>query len=515
MNHALMALHAIQPEQANRFLGVSWLNLYNKQGPRHITEEVLPRLDQKGFWCGVSDVVRQDESIVRAELSLTRLPDGGIIGTARDVTEKENAEREHKTMQDQLFQAQKMEAIGRLAGGIAHDFNNILAAINGYAEFLIEDLPDESAEQKFAGNILKAGRQARDLVDQILTFSRRETSGRQIIDLRNPVREALSMLEATLPKTIELHKNIEMAKVPLYANVTEIVQIVMNLAVNAKDAMKEDRGSLKIGLKRVGKLEVFEGLPRLQIQSDAALPIHIEDVAVNHTRLSLGGIVPDTDYACLSVEDSGTGMSRAVMEHVLEPFFTTKPVDQGTGLGLSIVHGVVSAYQGVLIIDSILGTGTRFDIYFPLECETHAEPVEYQESKKTQHAGHILLVDDQEDVRTMTETMLKRLGYTVETAQNGLEALQLVRSRASDFDVILTDQNMPKMSGLELVNQVYPDFPHIPFVFLSGYSLESIEALIQDHPAIYEILRKPILQKNLDESLGIVFSKLKNVEEYA
>ena len=514
MNTSLMRLHGIETAEVQRFLGTSWLSLYSPEGQEHLRSHVLPVLNKEGYWRGVSPIVRRDGSIVRAEMSLTQLSDGGFIGTARDITEQENAERERKVMQDQFFQAQKMEAIGRLAGGIAHDFNNILAAMNGYAEFLKEDLAEGSAEQKFAINILQAGEQARTLVDQILSFSRRESAEAQTIDLCIPVLESIAMLEASLPKTIELQKDFGLRKAPIYANATEITQIIMNLGVNAKDAMGDDHGVLKIGLHKVNSVDYADrGWIRDALYSSKdALPIHIEDKAPHHTCLMLGGMLRESDYICLSVEDTGSGMSRVVMERVMEPFFTTKPVDQGTGLGLSIVHGVIGAYSGALLIESIVGQGTRFDIFFPLSRDAEAQIAHQRDTHISQRAGHILLVEDQVEVRQMTQTMLFRMGYSVETAGTGLEALMLIRDRPDDFDLVLTDHNMPKMTGLELVYQVYMDFPDLPFVLLSGYSLEALEALMREHPAIHATLRKPVLQKNLADTLEQVFLKLKAQE---
>lgn len=514
MNKALMHLHGIETAEAQNFLGTSWLSLYSPEGQAQLRSHVLPILNKEGYWRGVYPIVRQDGSIVRAEMSLTKLSDGGFIGTARDITEQENAERERKVIQDQFFQAQKMEAIGRLAGGIAHDFNNILAAMNGYAEFLKEDLNEGSVEQKFAINILKAGEQARTLVDQILSFSRRESAEAQTIDLCIPVLESIAMLEASLPKTIELQKDFRILKAPIHANATEITQVIMNLGVNAKDAMGDQHGVLKIGLRKVNSRDYADkGWIRDALYSSKdALPIHIEDKAPNHTCLMLGGMLRDCDYICLSVEDTGSGMSRAVMEHVIEPFFTTKPVDQRTGLGLSIVHGVIGAYSGALLIESIVGQGTRFDIFFPLSRDAEAQIVHQRDTHISQRAGHILLVEDQVEVRQMTQTMLTRMGYSVEVAGTGLEALMLIRDRPDDFDLVLTDHNMPKMTGLELVYQVHMDFPDLPFVLLSGYSLEALEALMREHPAIYATLRKPVSQKNLADTLEQVFLKLKAQE---
>ncbi len=413
-------------------------------------------------------------------------------------------DQEKKDMQDQLYQAQKMEAIGRLAGGIAHDFNNILAAMNGYAEFLIEDLEDRPQQKAFSQNILQAGKQAKALVDKILSFSRRSDSGIETLDMRGPLQESLSMLQASLPKTIEVKTDILSGPACIMGNATQISQVVMNLCVNAKDAMQDDRGRLEISLKPSDVRAVFppdfvmEELPDPREMP----PIRIDEVGPNQTRLILGRVVGDMPYYVLKISDTGVGMSRTVMEHVFEPFFTTKPVDKGTGLGLSTVHGVVGGHRGALLLESTIGQGTVFSLYFPaIPDGLSFQDVSGEEGAFKSSGGRILLVEDQAEVRLMTHTMLTRLGYDVLCVENGLEALDLLREKPDEIDLVLTDQNMAKMTGLELVFEAYHDFPDLPFVLLSGYSQEALEEFMARHNSIKAVLHKPVLQKTLGDVL--------------
>ena len=506
MNSALLDLHGIAHQDKDKYIGKSWLNLYNDAGRHQIENFVLPKFEKNKAWRGRSPVQRLDGEIITVELSMTRLDDGGFIGTARDVSDQEASEREKHEMQNQLFQAQKMEAIGRLAGGIAHDFNNILAAMNGYAEFLSEDLDEGSTQQKFAHNILQAGRQARGLVDKILTFSRRHEDDVEQFNLQTPLHETVTMLEATLPKTIELRTKISGDDVFMNGNPNLMSQMIMNLCVNARDAIEGDRGSITLGLKKIRPEEdVSLALLDNKLPDANAMPlIHIEDGKAGETWLYMNRISQKHDYVCLSVEDTGGGMSHVIMQHIFEPFFTTKDTHKGTGLGLAMVHGTITAHQGALIIHSEIDKGTRFEIYLPLAEALEETQAQTKREKIAHIDGKVLLVEDQFEVLEMTTIMLERAGFEVETAMNGLEALDILRARSEEFDVVLTDQNMPKMSGIELINQAYMDFPDMPFVLLSGYSVEQLQALMKEHPAIKAIIRKPVSQKDLDRKLSMV-----------
>jgi PAS domain S-box-containing protein len=512
MNRALRDLHGIPEDKADDFIGQPWTMLYTDKGRRDVEEKVFPILEKEGYWRGESPIVRQDGTVITAELSLTSFADGGFVGTARDVTERYRVEQEKKELRDNFYQAQKMEAIGRLAGGIAHDFNNILAAMNGYAEFLIDDLKDGSPQHKFAQNILQAGQQAKALVDQMLAFSRRKQSALEVVDLSSPVFESLSMLKATLPKTIDVQTNIEVPHIPVSCNAGQVGQVIMNLCVNAKDAMKNDRGTLSIGLKIVKPADyeiadfVRDALPLANIEP----AIRIEDVTPGRTRLTLGHISRHNEYASLSVSDTGTGISRIIMEHIFEPFFTTKPVDEGTGLGLSTVHGVVVAHHAAMIVDSTVGQGSRFEVLFPLlHGAGPAIRKETEDDSFDTGTGNILLVEDQENVRDMMMNMLQRLGYEVKACVTGLEALDLLRENPDHFDLVITDHNMPKMTGLELVQQVSYDLPEMPFILLSGYSQQKLQDLMKEQTSIKAILRKPVSKAALSQKISAVIGERK------
>lgn len=508
-NNALMKLHGISLEQKSQILGQSWQFLYNEKGRHEITDNIMLDVEINGYWRGRRKVKRHDGKVIFAELSITSLPDGGMVGTMRDVSEEQKALEERASLQLQLSQAQKMEAIGRLAGGIAHDFNNILAAMNGYAEFLTEDLEEGSDTHQFAENILQAGLQAKSLVDQILVFSRaNKESALRTIDLVKPVSEAFAMLHASVPRSIELTLNIAHEEVPVRANATQIGQMVMNFGVNARDAMdsKDQIGEVEVALDVMNSSERYDFKHQGDELPDASeLPVlEIQSVDSSHTRLYLNHLKQDTDYAVLSIRDTGSGMSRVILEHVFEPFFTTKSVDKGTGLGLATIHGIVVSHHGALLIDTKIGEGTTFDVFFPLDQAVSQEQEEDLKVSEEGLSGYILFVEDQSEVAGVILKMLERAGLQADYAANGLEAMHMIKANPDRYDLVLTDHNMPKMTGFELIKRIHEDIPDLPFVVLSGYKEEELDPMMFEHKAVHAVLSKPIARAELEKELGKV-----------
>lgn len=511
MNGAMKEVYGISEEEEFKYAGKGWDVLYEGSDLERMNGTVFPVVLRTGYWSGELDITRRDGKRIWVEMSLTRLPDGGIVHTIRDVSDRKREEKEKEELQAQFHQAQKMEAVGRLAGGIAHDFNNILAAIMGYAEFLEEDLENDPEKKKFAEGILQAGGQARGLIDQLLSFSRRKDTARTTINITGVVKETLSLLRASLPRTITVDSDIGDLKAIAYANSTQIAQAVMNLCVNARDAMEDGHGTLTV------ELEIVEANPDLYEdmlandfpESDAPPLIRIQDVEADHCCLELGVLVRGRRYIRLSIADSGSGMSRTIMEHIFEPFFTTKEVDKGTGLGLANVHGVVMAHQGALIVDSVIGEGTRFDLFFPL-AEDQMDEIPAVEGYGDAHAlplkGRVLIVEDQEQVRDMMSVLLRRLGYEVNGCESALDALARLRQFPEDYDLVITDHNMPKMTGLELADQSHFEFPWIPFILVTGYSKESLDSAPDDHPSVKAILRKPVDREALAAAIRGILS---------
>ncbi len=521
LNKALLTLHGLDERDLPDYIGQPWSALYSPKGRQDIREKVMPHLEKFGNWQGVAPIIRKGGGIVYAEMSLTLLEDGGLIGTARDITERQRAEREKEEWQRQFFQSQKMEAIGRLAGGVAHDFNNILASMLGFAGFLLEDLDSGSEHHHFAGQIMIGGLQAQHLIEQILAFSRPEDTELEIVDLVNAASLTADMLKSTMPSSIALEVDIDIAEAYIAGNPTRISQALMNLCVNAIDAMNRERGRLSITLAAASS----EDLPFpevAQIDCDApqspcenAKLVQLgSDKESGETLMQCGALAQGKQYVCLEVSDTGCGIPRAVMEHMFEPFFTTKPIGQGSGLGLSSVHGIVMGHGGAMVVRSTPRAGTSFALYFPLTEYDQGQAVIRQRSKtKAATSARILIVEDGDSIREMHEKMVIRIGYEVESCADGDIAVDILRERPGYFDLVITDYTMPNMSGTELAQEIAGDFPGLPVILLSGYSDRRLQHLAAESPNILHVLRKPVSAEILAEYIqsaliqGKVFNK--------
>jgi signal transduction histidine kinase/ActR/RegA family two-component response regulator len=384
---------------------------------------------------------------------------------------------EHKRLEEQLLQARKMEAIGTLAGGIAHDFNNILAAIIGYTELAVYDLPQDSAPERNLQAVLSAGKRAKALVQQILAFSRRARHERGPVRLHLLVNEALTLLRASLPTTIEIQQQLDPQAGPILADTTEMHQVLLNLCANAEYAMRETGGILEVLVEPV--------------EVDAAF-------AAAHPPLGPG------PYVRLTVRDSGPGMDPEVLAHIFEPFFTTKAVGQGTGMGLAVVHRIVTNHGGTIVVQSTPGAGTTFALYLP-QTDVTASGESHAQESIAPGAGRVLFVDDEEVLAHLGQAMLVRLGYDAVVSTSGLEALEVFRPTPQRFDVVITDQTMPHMTGEQLAKELRCIRPDIPIILCTGFSYvmstEKAQAL-----GIDRLLMKPLGMQELGVALQQVLS---------
>jgi signal transduction histidine kinase/ActR/RegA family two-component response regulator len=394
---------------------------------------------------------------------------------------------ERVQLQEQFHQAQKLEAVGRMAGGIAHDFNNILAAMMGYASFLAEDLPPGSREQGFAGQVLVAGERAKSLVQQILAFSRSRDVERRTIDPGRVVAETADLLRATLPKNVALLVEAEEGRRLVDANATQLSQVLMNLCLNAVDAIGPKQGSIRIFLEDAGAA------------GDGALaPVPSPDPADGGVLVSGAGRIrmrvgmADLPASCvrIAVEDTGSGMGRDVMERMFEPFFTTKGVGKGTGLGLAAVHGIVGAHGGALTVESEPGAGTRFAIYLPQAAERTLSPERGRPAAAPTGKGHILIVDDEEQVRDMLAHALERLGYDVATCTGALEAIEVMDEDPAAFDLVISDHMMPDMTGQQLATRLAVTHPGLGVVLCTGFV--DADPRPEPPPNVAATLTKPV-----------------------
>ena len=379
-----------------------------------------------------------------------------FIAVVQDIAER-------KRLEDQVWHAQKMEAVGTLAAGIAHDFNNILAAVSGYAELSLLTLVDNPEVRNHLGGILRAASRATDLVRQILTFSRQHPQDRQPIRLQPIVEECTALLRSTVPATIEFATSLAPDTPVVLADATQVHQVLMNLGTNSWHAMKDGPGRLEIEL---AKCDVDESLVAIQ-------------------PLLHPGV-----YACLSVSDTGCGMDAETLRRIFEPFFTTKPVGEGTGLGLAVVHGIMVSHEGAVTVYSQPGEGTVFHLYFPAYAGGATVAVSGGGPTPRGHGERILLVDDEEWLVRIGQETLTALGYEVEVSTRPEEALAMVRADPLRFSLVITDQTMPRMSGLVLAVQLRLIRPGLPVILTSGYSLplthERLEAA-----GIQRLLVKP------------------------
>jgi len=379
---------------------------------------------------------------------------------------------EQRRLEDQLRQAQKMEAIGTLAGGIAHDFNNILGAIMGYTELTLEDVADNEKAHRRLEKVLQSGLRARDLVSQILTFSRQTKKERKPISVSPIIKEALKLLRATLPTTIQIHQHLETETDLIVGDPVQIHQVMMNLCTNAKHAMRREGGALEVSLAEV----------TLQAEESLAL-FHLDPGR----------------FLKLTVADTGHGIAPDITQKIFDPYFTTKEKGEGTGLGLSVVHGIVIEHGGAIEVSSQVGTGTAFHILLPLSEEMGVAP---QKSEKPILRGseNILLVDDEALLTESYGQILESLGYQVVTQTSSTKALEVFRKQPGRFDLVLTDYTMPDMTGIQLAEALLKVRPDIPIILYSGFA-EDITPQMAKSKGIKEMLSKPLSKPNLSEIL--------------
>ncbi len=410
------------------------------------------------------DNVKKDIGIIASLLKNKKGEAIGFQGLARDVTQQ-------KLMENSLKHTQKMEAIGNLAGGVAHDFNNILSGIIGSAQLIKKHSAQESSVQPYVEQIMKASKRATGLVKQILLFSRKTESEKIPSDMQQIAQEVIKLLRASIPSTIEIKSEFKENLLPILADQTQMHQVFMNLCSNAAHAMKDDGGCLEL------------------ILTDATVTQKVQK--------GIDQILPG-DYIKLSVSDTGKGMDQQTVDKIFDPYFTTKEIGSGTGLGLATVHGIVKDHNGHIQVESKIGNGTVFNIFFPATHHTIKqiqEPVEMVNGNET-----ILFVDDEVYLADVGKEMLEDYGYSVEAVTNSPEALELFEQHPDKYDLVITDNTMPKMTGEQLARNIHKINPDVPIIMCTGISLdpESING--------FELER--VLMKPLDMS-----QMLKNVRE--
>ncbi len=472
-------------EYAQRFFGYSSAEVVG----RNVVGTIVPETDSTGkdLRSLIADISRQPNLYATSEnenmrrdgtrvwIAWTNKPLytttgelAEILCVGNDITARKQAEEEKKQLQAQLLHTQKLEAIGTLAGGIAHDFNNILAAIIGFADMAKEEVTPGTALARDLDQVLKAGHRAKELVKQILAFSRQAENEPVNFYPAAVVKEAIKLLRPTLPTTIAIRKYIDEKAGPVHIDPTQLHQVLMNLCTNAFHAMEDQGGELSIHLRRI-ELDAADVAARPEARPGA--------------------------YIELAIGDTGPGIPPELIDRIFDPFFTTKELGKGTGMGLSIVHGIIKSCEGFVTVDSAPGQGTTFHIFLPLAAEDQPEPVSTDDILP-QGSEHILFIDDEEMLASMAKTMLERLGYQVTVRTNSLEALTTFQNQPDRFDLVITDLTMPGMTGMDLSRQLLQIRPDLPIILCTGFSLLVSEEKVRAM-GIRALAHKPLTKKDI------------------
>ena len=403
-----------------------------------------------------------------------------LVTVVYDLSHLKKEEEKRLSLEKKIRQTQKMEALGTLAGGIAHDLNNILFGIIGFTELCLSEPQQNENQSHFLQGILKAALRAKDLVKQVLTFSRFQP-GQDFkpIHMKYIIKEVMHLFKASLPKTIEIIENIN-SNTFIMGDMAQIHQIIMNLLTNAGYAMQENGGILEITLL---------------------------DLKIDHDNLTFYPELKPGNYSQLTVRDTGVGISPDIKDKIFDPFFTTKPKGDGTGLGLSVIHGIVKNHGGIISVYSEPNQGATFSVILPAKELTPKKNDTHNESiLLPKGSEHILLVDDEEDLINMLERMLISLGYQITPTMNSHEALMIFKKNPNQFDLVITDMTMPQMTGKELAKQLLSIKPDLPIIICTGYSTNiNKESALK--MGIQSFIIKPILKRDLAITIREVLDK--------
>lgn len=463
--------------EAGEIVGQNWWKLFYP-GPASKEAEKLLAATARG------QAVNQETTLAAKDGSQRVLSwssvnhcaeDGSVIetiGIGMDITAQRQAEAVRERLETQLHQSQKMEALGSLAGGVAHEFNNMLGAIMGYTELVRLELGDQHGASPKLDQVLKASERAKDIIQQILTFSRRQELKREMLNLHREVTETMKIIRSSIPPTVEMVVDVSPDSPPILGNPTQIHQALMNICTNAWQAMNNETGRIIISQKTV---------------------------TLNRGKEENGLALPEGQYSVLSITDNGQGMDSATLDRVFEPFFTTKGPGRGSGLGMPVVHGIMKSHDGGVSIASQLGRGTTVFLYFPVRSVPAVEKPLVEKPNLPEGQGErVLLVDDEAALVAIGTKVLERLGYKVTAFASAKDALACFQKNPEGFDFVITDLTMPGMSGIDLADALLEVRKDIPIILSTGY----IEESIRDQASLLgfsEILLKPVTTQSLAE----------------
>ena len=417
--------------------------------------------------------------------ALESLESHQLLRDQNSILEKKVEERSKALArsENQLQQVMKLQAIGTLAGGIAHDFNNILFPIVGYTELTMDDIPKDNQGRKNLEEVLKAANRAKKLVQQILTFSRQNDQEFKPLKVQSLIKEALNLLRATIPSTIEFHTSIDEDGGLVKGDPTQIHQVLMNLGTNAYHALQENGGKLEVILK-----ETYLSYEQSQKMVGMKVGRHLE----------------------LTVKDNGHGMPPQVLERIFEPYYTTKEQGKGTGLGLSVIHGIIKNHGGDISVRSQPGVGSTFRVYLPVIDDIDMEIEVPETGNETNGNEHILLIDDEEQIIDIERRILERLGYTVTPITDSEAALEEFKARPNAFDLVITDMTMPKITGDRLAQSLMDINPQIPVILCTGFNEDITEEKALSM-GIDKFVMKPIVKDELAYTIRTVLDNPKSL----
>ncbi|NIM18223.1 MAG: response regulator [Candidatus Aminicenantes bacterium] len=475
VNNSLVGIYITQ-DHFIKFCNQKFAEIFGYQSPEEVLGKQMKELLIKEKWSKATRMyefkgIKKDGTIFDIEVLDTPIiyqHRPAIQGILMDITIRKQIEEERQKLEDQLRQAQKMESLGTLAGGIAHDFNNILSAILGYTELTMAMLTEKSKAKSNLSRVLSASHRAKEMVKHILTFSRRSEKDRKPLWLNEVVNEVLKLMRSTLPSTIEINQDVPEMTMPVIADRSEIHQVVMNLCTNAGHAMREKGGILHVALKE----------------------IEYEAGTIGRSSLVSGR------YQQLTISDTGHGMSPEILSRIFEPYFTTKREGEGIGMGLAVVHGIIKSCEGDITVYSQPGKGTTFNIFLPVTEEKEMKTVIDQTEIELRGSEHILFIDDEPILAELGVEMLEHFGYKVKMITSSIKALEAFRAAPGKFDLVITDQTMPNMTGLQLAVKIREVRPDIPIILCTGFS-ESVNEENFKAQGIQAFLMKPFIKEEL------------------
>ncbi len=488
------AVYVCSPDHVIEFMNSTMMKRLGRDATGETCYRAMHGMDRPCEWCPF-ERVRNGETIDENTVSpldnrtyrLTHMPvlnDDQTISKLtiyRDITDYLNAVAEKEKAQSKLIQAQKMESIGNLAGGIAHDFNNILSSVIGFTELALDKIEKGSTLEDDLQEVYAAGKRAKDLVLQILTYARKTNEEVKPVNIGSIVGESLKLLRSSIPADIDIKQTIKSDSL-VVGNPSLLKQVILNLGINASDAMEKDGGRLDV------------------IVSDVSVD---ESFAADHDLLGPG------DHVQITISDNGIGISPESIKLIFEPYFTTKDPGKGTGMGLATVHGTVKKYGGTIMVESKLGHGTVFAILLPVTQKRKLENIEpYKPEKHPQGSEKILFVDDELPIVKMGRRVLERLGYEVETRTSSIEALELFQAKPYDFDLVISDMTMPGLTGDKLATEIMKIRRDIPVILCTGYS-KKISDEIASKIGISAFAYKPMVKADLAKTIRDVLDGAK------